>query len=214
MGMFDNYNNQNTNYIPNNLTYDGKSPQSYPIPYTDYNAEEEKIGYYWYYGDTVNLSFDITGEMTVESNSIIYYISGQYPTINTVGELNQKAYNVADLLSWTLTAIEVDEGLTEYIWTADDEFENPQEGDKQVYITASDYIRGMTAQIKIHNFRYEVVYTEEQKVNSNEVTLSIGKDLSDKLVKGTYYITLTLIDEAVQSYIPLLKDKECVIDVR
>ena len=38
MGMFDNYNNQNTDYIPNNLGYAGKRPMAYPIPYVEYNA--------------------------------------------------------------------------------------------------------------------------------------------------------------------------------
>lgn len=215
--MYENYNNKLTDYIPNNLTYDGKSPQRYPIPYTEYNVDGDIVGYYWYYGDTVNLVFDIDGELTVESNSIIYSISGQFPTTETEGELNQKAYNVIDLISWTLSSItEVGAEQIIYNWTQDETFEAPTEGDKKVYITASDYIKGMVAKIQIHNFRYEIVYTEEKKIeeNPNEIILSIGKDLSNKLVKGTYYITLTLIDEAVQCYIPLLKDKECIVTVR
>ena len=39
MGMFDNYNNQNTNYIPNNMGYAGQKPLAYPIPYAEYNVE-------------------------------------------------------------------------------------------------------------------------------------------------------------------------------
>ena len=213
MSMFDNYNNQNTDYIPNNIPYDNKKVFSYPTPYTEYNVEGDKIGYYWYYGDTVNLTFDISGELTLESNSIIYYIPSQYPTTLTVGELNNKAYNVVDLVSWTLTAILEDEGLTEYIWTEDEIFSAPTEGDKAVYITASEYIKGMDAKIDIYNFRFENIYSTIIPAQ-NEITLSIGKDLSEQLVKGTYYITLTLIDKTTQTYIPLFKNKECTVDVR
>lgn len=209
MSMFDNYNDDNTNYIPNNMGYAGKKPLAYPIPYVEYNAEGEQSGYYWYYGDTVNLVFDLIGELTVEQDAIVYFITGQHPTTDTVGELNQKAYNINDLISWTCTAIDD----TTYIWTQDEEFTYPENAERGIYVPAAKYINGMIAKIKMFNFRFEEVYSFTADAK-NEVVLSIGKDLSEKLIRGTYYITLTLIDETTQTYLPLFKDKECVITVK
>lgn len=212
MGMFDNYNNQNTDYIPNNLGYACRKPMAYPIPYVEYNTEGEQSGYYWYYGDTVNLVFELTGEVTVEGDSILYFISGEEPSEDTEGEIGQKAYNLNDLISWTCVGI-IDDGIITYVWNKDDEFIYPETGEKGVYIPASKYINGMTAIAKIYNFRFEEVYSEEFDA-SNEITLSIGRELSEKLIKGTYYITLTLVDKTVQNYIPIFRDKECVITVK
>lgn len=213
MGMFDNYNNQNTNYIPNNMGYAGQKPLAYPIPYAEYNVEGQQTGYYWYYGDTVNLTFNLIGELTVETGSIVYYQSGQAPTTETEGQVGQRAYNVYDLISWTCTAIEEEYEETTYIWTQDQQFTYPDDGQKGVYVPAARYVNGMTAQIKIYNFRFEEVYSFTTEAR-DKVTLSIGKDLSEKLIRGTYYITLTLVNETNQTYLQLFKDKECVITVK
>lgn len=151
MSMFENYNNDLTDYVPNNLSYRGKKIYPYPIPYTEYNVEGDIVGYYWYYGDTVNLVFEINGETTIE--------------------------------------------------------------DRLEYVDASDTVEGMKAKIDIYNFRYENIYSYTTDA-STEITLSIGKDLSDKMIKGIYYITLTLMDETTQTYIPLFKDKDCTVTVK
>lgn len=81
MGMFDNYENIASNYIPNNLM-----PKCSPCSpkqncscidpcktnkpyYADYNIEGELIGYWWYYGNALNLEFTIEGEVTLEDSS-------------------------------------------------------------------------------------------------------------------------------------------------
>ena len=213
MGMFDNYNNQNTNYIPNNLGYACRKPMAYPIPYAEYNAEGEQSGYYWYYGDTVNLVFDLIGELTVESGTKIYTVTGQEPTENTVGEIGDCAYNLTDKISWSLSTITIDGNKTKYGWVQNETYENPPTGEQQVYISVADYVAGMEALIKLYNFRYEEVYSYTTEATS-DITLSIGRELSEKLIKGTYYITLTLVDKTVQNYIPIFRDKECVITVK
>lgn len=79
MGMFDSYENLGNNYIPNNTT--SRAPQCTPDeqkiapckiikPYEEYNAKGELVGYYWYYGDTVNLEFTIEGEVVVTDSEI------------------------------------------------------------------------------------------------------------------------------------------------
>ena len=151
MSMFENYNNDLTDYVPNNLPYKCQKIYPYPIPYTEYNAEGDIVGYYWYYGDTVNLVFEIDGETTVE--------------------------------------------------------------DKLEYVDVSDTLEGMKAKIDIYNFRYENIYSYTTDA-STEITLSIGKDLSNTMIKGIYYITLTVFDETTQTYIPLFKDKDCTVTVK
>ena len=72
MGMFSNY-NEHDYFIPNNTNCSFPIGQSYTklsndkacLPYCEYNSKGECIGYYWYYGESMNLDFDITGELTL-----------------------------------------------------------------------------------------------------------------------------------------------------
>lgn len=74
--MFESY--QDATLTPNNIIRNCKpcNPSLKPIipekPYEQYNANGELVGYYWYYGDTINLQFDIDGEVTdVDGESYI-----------------------------------------------------------------------------------------------------------------------------------------------
>ena len=78
MGMFSNYENIAQNYTPNNVCPPCPPKPCAPPskldpcipnkPYADYNAEGELIGYWWYYGDAVDLQFDIDGEVVYEGS--------------------------------------------------------------------------------------------------------------------------------------------------
>lgn len=73
--MFDTYENIPQNYVPNNIKPNDPLACKCPpnklepikpiLPYEEYNVEGELIGYYWYYGDQVNLEFNIDGEVTL-----------------------------------------------------------------------------------------------------------------------------------------------------
>lgn len=73
MGMFSNY-NEHDYFIPNNTNCSFPLGQSYTklsndkacLPYCEYNSKGECIGYYWYYGESMNLDFDIEGELTTD----------------------------------------------------------------------------------------------------------------------------------------------------
>lgn len=75
MGMFDSYQNIPQNYVPNNIRPNDNLAQAYPttqiepikpiLPYEEYNAQGELVGYYWHYGDQLNLIFDIEGEVSL-----------------------------------------------------------------------------------------------------------------------------------------------------
>lgn len=75
--MFTNYQNLSEYYIPNNLSkyldkpisYTKLNPTELTKPYELYNAKGELEGYYWYYGQSINLDFTITGEIVLKDNS-------------------------------------------------------------------------------------------------------------------------------------------------
>lgn len=195
MGIFDNYQNLDNAYVPNNLSqlFPKKIPCHRPQfkkPFEDYNAEGKLIGYYWYYGNTVSLNFNITGEIIVEDTDIIYTAIGQRPTVNTVGQIGCKAYNVIDLLSWTLVSIHDNS----YIWEQDSEFICPNNGQRNVYFTSEQFLKDRYVKITILNFRKEPIY-QETFAGDQSVVLNIDENLSAKLTKGVYYYNLEIFDQ-------------------
>lgn len=141
--MFDNYNNLNTTFTPN--PYAPQYPPQKPLhnnqiiqnnpnkPYEVVDARGNLTGYFWYYGNSVDLIWDIVGEATSEVTSSYIDIA------NTI---------------------------------------------KYQIITAT-----------IYDWRYQKI--EEIKLvpqidgnNNVTVMLPINGQLSQKLVKGTYYISL------------------------
>ena len=79
MGMFSGYENLDDQYIPNNLRpcpivpptcepCPSLKPCKPNLPYEEYNMQGELVGYWWYQGDTVNLEFNISGEVVVEGS--------------------------------------------------------------------------------------------------------------------------------------------------
>lgn len=69
--LFTNYQNINPNYEPSNIkpAPNPCKPKLEPCkpnkPYEEYDAENKLVGYYWNYGDTINLEFDVSGEVTI-----------------------------------------------------------------------------------------------------------------------------------------------------
>ena len=206
MSMFDNYNNIHDEYISSNK--DKHRQQYIPAdrkPYEEYNEEGELIGYSWRYGDRVNLQFELSGEITIPDNSIVYSVSGYTPTSATKGEINQKAYNVMDLISWTCVMASTDE----YMWLQDDEFTYPEQG-KNVFFTLADYIKGKTIRLNIFNFRHEEIYTENFEGNTT-IELQINNKLSAKLIKGIYYLDMVVCDQENDNYINAIDNLQLII---
>lgn len=72
--MFSKYDNLSAQYKPSNLNkpFDKPKPLVSNIiykPFEEYDKFGNLIGYYWYYGDTRNLEFEISGELVVDGNS-------------------------------------------------------------------------------------------------------------------------------------------------
>ena len=198
MKMFYNYQDLASNHGPNNLTcaFPGAvkptklNPLDTSKPYEEYNTQGDLIGYFWRYGDTVNLDFSIDGEITLEKDAIILSTTAEVPTISTVGKINQRAYNIVDLKSWTCVGIEQDK----YIWTQDVDFTYPQDGMKDLYIPVDSYIKDKQIEVVIYNFRMEPIVSRIYTGTTN-VIFEIDTELSKKLLKGIYYCSVTVYDD-------------------
>lgn len=216
MGMFDSYNNIPKNYTPDNLKYElyrqTKACKLMQLdktkPYELYNAKGELEGYYFNYGETINLDFQIDGEITLESDCIILTKDGQEPNLSTEGFTSQRCYNISDLTSWTCIAV-LPEG--KYVWEKDAEFTYPESGEQSVYVSAEEYLKNKTAGFTLYNFRHEVIYNINLDASTN-VVINIDAELSKKLVKGIYYCSLNIFDD--KTNIVVFNDQDCKILVK
>lgn len=214
--MFENFIN-NSNTTPNNT---GLYPPAYSCgdnrlstcckkPYEEYDAKGNFVGYTWNYGDTVELQFTIEGQLTVESNAIIFTGIGDAPTETTVGNVYRKAYNTTDFKSWTCTAV-TDTG---YVWVEDETFESPETG-KSVYVTVNDYLKGKYLRLEIFNFRFENEFTSDPIEAQPVINFTVDKELSEKLLKGNHYLSLTLYDENNLYIDTLINQRDCALIIK
>ena len=212
--MFKNYDNISKYYTPNNLNNLHKEPLSYkaldPVggdkPFTEYNAKGELIGYTWYYGNTLNLEFNIDGEIIVEDGSIIYSQINQAPGKSTRGKIGQRCYNVKDLRSWTCTYIY--QGT--FTWTEDPEFTYPEVG-QSIYLDATDYLKGKDIVVNIYDWRYRNIYSKTFN-DITKIILPIDVELSKQLVKGVYYIELLV--KTPETCEVVFNPKDCIFNVK
>lgn len=162
MGMFDNFNNVKTTYQVNPYAPQ-YPPQKMPTqiiqnnpnkPYEVVDARGVLTGYFWYYGNSVDLTWDIVGEVTTTQDNYV---------------------DVVDMV-------------------------------KYLIITATIYDWKMC---KVEEVK--LIPTIED--NKASVTLSINGELSQKLVKGVYEISLTASN--AQGYNETLFDTGvCKFEVR
>lgn len=200
MGMFLNYQTIADNYIPNNLItafphphcISKLDPKEASKPFEEYDAKGELCGYFWRYGETLNLEFNIDGEVTIEADAILVKNKGQEPTKKTLGHVGQRLYNIIDLRSWTCVAIIG----RDYIWQEDPTFTYPLNTDRSVYISAVDYLADKTVEVILYNFRMEPICKKLYK-GAPSIIFTIDKKLSEQLVKGIYYISVDVFNEEV-----------------
>jgi len=159
--MFSNYENIPDMYIPSNRPTCPPPEKCCPNLdlckptrpyYADYDIEGNLVGYWWYYGNTFDLEFNIEGEITVE------------------GSLQ---------------------------WSPIDEF-----------------IDGKLVTMNLYNFRREIIYTQVIKATSSKVIFSIDQELSNKLVRGVYYCSLSISDEKLGFDQTVLQMEDCVLNVK
>ena len=195
VGSNNNHYLDETDYEENNLIgiYNAADWRLYhnPIdkPFEEYDSTGS-ITYFWYYGDVVDLEFNLNGEMVVEDDAIVYYYDGQTPTENTSGIIGQKAYNIVNSKEWTLIAIDG----TSYLWQEDEQYNPPLIGNRRVYFTIQDYIRDKNVCIKLQDFKYNTIY-EQDYSGDQQLILHISKELSNNMVPGVYYVQLAVVDQ-------------------
>lgn len=214
MGMFVNYQTLE-NYTPDNMkcsfpkgkSYTKLAPVQASKPYEEYDVKGNLIGYFWRYGDTLNLEFNIEGEIVVESDAIIFVTEGDYPTIETEGKENQRCYNVADLRSWTCRYI-IDGN---YIWEEDSEFIWDETASETVYISAEEFLEDKFVEVTLYNFRMEPIF---RKVfdGTSKIILPITAELSQVMKKGIYYCSLTVFNDTFKQSI--FDSHDCVLSVK
>lgn len=215
MGMFLNYQNLADNYIPNNLINafprrmsDSKlDPLDASKPFEEYNTKGELIGYFWRYGETLNLEFNIDGEITLENDALIFKTRGQTPNEKTMGKVGQRLYNIIDLRSWTCVA----KTNGRYLWNEDEQFTYPLRSNRSVYLSAEDYLKDKEVEVTLYNFRMEPIC---KKVFPGRPTVIFGidKELSQHLVKGIYYCSVAVFNDSV--YYTIFDSNDCNLLVK
>lgn len=213
--MFLNYQNIADNYVPNNLinAFPSKTlptkldPCTAGKPYEEYNVKGELIGYFWRQGETLNLEFGIDGEITIEPDAIVYKTYGQCPTTRTMGKINQRAYNIVELRSWTCSAI----NGREYIWQEDAEFTYPLNSDRSVYLSAESYLADKQIEVTLYNFRMEPICKKLYDATPT-IVFNIDKQLSSKLPKGIYYCSVQVFNSEV--CFTIFDSNDCILSVK
>ena len=201
MGMFLNYQNIADNYKPNNLinAFPRKmnssklDPLDASKPFEEYNAKGELSGYFWRQGETLNLEFNIDGEITLEANAILLTAKGQAPTLNTLGKVGQRAYNIVDFRSLTCSAVTT---TGKYIWEEDAEFTYPLNSDRSVYISAEDYLKDKQVEVTLYNFRMEPICKKLYNA-APTIIFPIDRELSKVLPKGIYHCSVSVFNDEV-----------------
>lgn len=190
-----------------NTVYHSNTPKP---PYESKNAYGETEGYRWYYGDAITLNFHLTGEFTVDSNSIIYTAHNDAPTESTVGTIDQKAYNITDLISWTCVAIV---GTT-YTWEQDREFIYDPSANQMVYISAKELVKSKYAVVKIYDRMHAVVLEKQFNEGLTDIRLDISTEESETLFpRGIYNCELCLFDTATSSKMTIIDASDCILMV-
>lgn len=197
MGMFTNYHNIADNYVPNNLikAYPTKcvptklNPIEASKPYEDYNAKGDLCGYFWRYGESINLEFNLDGEITVENDAIIYVANTDVPLYNTVGYIGQRAYNITTLNSWTCTNI-IDDV---YVWTHDAEFTYPESDGTSIYLSADDYLKDKNIRVTLYNFRMQPIDTRVF-AGTPKIIYKINPEQSALMPRGIYYCSVDVFN--------------------
>lgn len=113
--MFSNYQNLSENYIPNNLSQQLTKPCSYTKlnpceitkPYELYNAKNELEGYYWYYGNTINLEFEIDGEvLDIDGNGTGEFVPAKDYLADKIATINIYDFRMNIIHTQTIQAYE------------------------------------------------------------------------------------------------------------
>lgn len=206
--IFDSYDNLSNEYIPSNMNKPPKPPKANPyfdpaipkLPYCDYNAEGDIVGYWWPYGNTVNLEFDLEGCLTVEG-------SQQFVSIRNFLQNKQLKVDIYNFRHEIIDTMLFDGNQFQSYIKADNVTSESKgifyiyDEEKKEYIAVSlpsGYQEGQTYYIENPEPPF-IIYP-------------IDVDKSALFEKGTYYCSLAIIDKYLHDTI--LPQDLCTLTVR
>lgn len=212
--MFDSYDNLSKNYIPSNMNFKKNEAQTSTSnkPYEEVNELGEVVSYFWYEGDTVDLAIDLYGELTVDSNTIVQTIKDIIPNEQTIGTPGVTYYyNSADDIWWVCSSIESSNEGTTYNWVETTEPSTPQvDTVKNVYIALTDWLSNKQIKVTLANFRWEIIDTQLFD-GATSITYQIGEELASKLTKGTYHLSVIVLNTETTRTVYQNPDIVCMV---
>lgn len=203
--LFTNYQNINPNYQPSNIKPPNPcKPKLEPCkpnkPYEEYDAENKLVGYYWNYGDTINLEFDVSGEVTIidgeEYISALDFLIGKY-VVMTIYDFRGDVMATQTLYTSTTlqpnSIIKKGSLINGELYDEDTQVENSS----LTILQESILKRGsyITKDTTVNNYIYEEDEEVKQEIRlhpGTRIIFEIDKALSNKLIKGVYTCTLIL----------------------
>ena len=196
MQLFDNFDIQPPDYIPNNMF--PRIPEilefiNEETVHPRFNGEK-LIGYWWRWGDDVSL--DIINQICVglPAGAMISWEEGEYPDEHTAGDFpGQKYYNFVDLASWTFDSIVDDDQDPEngvlYVWVKDPQLVSVKNGVERINVPVP-LADGEQIVVQIFNFRKELI--NEWAYSEQRCTWRLTPEESKQLIPGIYYLNIYL----------------------
>ena len=189
--MFEQYDNLSSQYIPSNMNKGSCLPKQNPFldplvpkkPYEEINAEGELVGYWWNYGDTINLEFELSGQVEIENDSLPTYVTARDFINGKQIQINIYNFRHEQILTKLFDGKDYQEFLYEYA---------PYVTKKTsgIFYTYND---GTYTAVQLpENFEQNTKYYKQKDVT---IVFPIDEDISKSLTKGIYYCSLIIIDE-------------------
>lgn len=85
--------------------------------------------------------------------------------------------------------------------------------DSEQYITAEDFMQDKIVKVELFNFRRELIETKTF-AGSTTIVFPIDEELSKRLVKGTYYCSLTVLGNLTPVNKTLYYQDDCTLLVK
>lgn len=186
---------------PNNKT--PLRPSKPMKPYEEYNAEGELVAFWWNYGNTVNLEFELSGYVTVDEDDTYVdvrdFIKDKKILIQLYNfrheELVNKWYNGEDYQVIN--------------YSEDKKVHNKTRG---VYYVQSIDEQGVVTYTPVDlpkDFIQGTVYFKQDDIR---IIFPIDEKLSKKLLRGVYYCSLSVIGDDFMH--TLFYQNECTLEVK
>lgn len=204
--MFEQYDNLSSQYIPSNMNQHSCVPKINPFlettgpkkPYEEVNAEGQVIGYWWGYGDTINLEFELSGNVTLDESYILArdFIKNKQIQICLYNfrheQIQTKLFDGNDYqyIVYKQAPYVNDKTHGLYYIYEDDSYKQVQLPDQ---------------------YDKNTKYYEEE---NPKVIFTIDKTMSLDLVRGVYYCSVSIIDNELNNTITLINQDDLVLTVR